>query len=180
MTDEQIVKALECCDQEDKCHECPYDLKCYDDKYKSIIAKDALELINHQKAEIEQKDVVIKGLEKALENVTIEADRLLKECESKEKAYTDEYILRKELKAEIERLQSINEILESAFVAECDLSACPRKKEIRDEAIEDALNRAKKRIGDSHFQNYGLAIMEIMEVEKETIDKIMREAEECG
>lgn len=71
--------------------------------------------------------------------------------------------------AEIERLQGRNRRLESAFVAECDLSACPRKREIRGEAMKDALNRAKKRIGDSHFQNYGLAIMEIMDVEKEMV-----------
>ena len=54
MNDEQIVKALECCNQEDMCGKCPYDLACYDTNYKSIIAKDALELINRQKAEIEQ------------------------------------------------------------------------------------------------------------------------------
>ena len=54
MNDEQIVKALECCNQENMCDKCPYDLACYDAEYKSIIAKDALDLINRQKAEIER------------------------------------------------------------------------------------------------------------------------------
>lgn len=39
--------------------------------------------------------------------------------------------------AEIERLQGRNKRLESAFVAECDLSACPRKQEIKNEAIKE-------------------------------------------
>lgn len=75
--------------------------------------------------------------------------------------------LKSEKNAVIERLKRQNERLECAFVAECELSACPRKKDIRGEAIKDALRRAKKRIGDSHFQNYGLAIIEIMDVAKE-------------
>ena len=54
MTGEQIVKALECCSQKDKCFKCPYDLVCYDAEFKSILAKDALDLINRQKAEIER------------------------------------------------------------------------------------------------------------------------------
>ena len=54
MTDEQIIKALECCQQEDMCPQCPYDFACYDDKYKSILGKDALDLINRQKAEVER------------------------------------------------------------------------------------------------------------------------------
>lgn len=126
MTEEQIIKALECCIGGKTCINCP--LKT-DDACFQTVRVEALGIINRQNltideltkayrslkseknAEIEQKDVVIKGLEKALENVTIEADRLLKECESKEKAYTDEYILRKELKAENERLKSDNDIL---------------------------------------------------------------------
>ena len=54
MTDNEIIKALGLCCEEDKCPECPYDFACYDDKYKNILAKDALDLINRLKAEIER------------------------------------------------------------------------------------------------------------------------------
>ena len=63
MTDKEIIKALECCNQEDMCDQCPYDFACYDDKYKSILSKDALDLINRQQAEIDRYKGVIKILE---------------------------------------------------------------------------------------------------------------------
>lgn len=64
---------------------------------------------------------------------------------------------------QIEALISGQESLQK-LMAEKDAEKLAKAKS---EAIKDALNRAKKRIGDSHFQNYGLAIMEIMDVEKE-------------
>ena len=56
MTDEQIIKALECCIQGDQCaYSCPYDDDESDcNKCTSALAKDALDLINRQKAEIER------------------------------------------------------------------------------------------------------------------------------
>lgn len=54
MTDSEIIKALKCCATENKCQECPYGAACLDDKYVSIISKDALDLINRQNAEIER------------------------------------------------------------------------------------------------------------------------------
>lgn len=54
MTDNEIIKALECCGEEDKCKECPYynkgNFKCLNYKF----FKDLLDLINRQKAEIER------------------------------------------------------------------------------------------------------------------------------
>lgn len=64
MTDNEIIKALECCNQEDMCDQCPYDFACYDEKYKSILSKDALDLINRQQAEIDRYKGVIQILEK--------------------------------------------------------------------------------------------------------------------
>ena len=52
MTDNEIIKALECCcgTAHDSCRDCPYsDIGCEDE-----LEKDALDLINRQKAEIER------------------------------------------------------------------------------------------------------------------------------
>lgn len=63
MTDNEIIKALECCSQEDMCKQCPYRMACLDDKYINIVSKDALDLINRQRAKIERYKGVIKILE---------------------------------------------------------------------------------------------------------------------
>lgn len=52
MTDNEIIKALECCSGLDGCKECPakeYNLECSD-----VLKFNALKLINRQKAEIER------------------------------------------------------------------------------------------------------------------------------
>ena len=48
MTEEQIVKGLECCVFKSKCEECPYEARCWD------LSKDAAAIIKRQKAEIER------------------------------------------------------------------------------------------------------------------------------
>ena len=56
MTDNEIIKALKLCTSEHMgCEDgCPYRLgECLDDGYRSKPMKDALDLINRQKAEIE-------------------------------------------------------------------------------------------------------------------------------
>ena len=52
MEDKEIIKALECCcgTAHDSCRDCPYDDIGCEDK----LEKDALDLINRQKAEIER------------------------------------------------------------------------------------------------------------------------------
>ena len=56
MTDNEIIKALECCAEigENDCQSCPYfnDVSCRCRNYENL--KDALDLINRQKAEIER------------------------------------------------------------------------------------------------------------------------------
>ena len=59
MTDEQIIKALECCatDKTDDCFQCPYDNIVYKPGNGGCVnrcRKDALDLINRKKAEIER------------------------------------------------------------------------------------------------------------------------------
>ena len=49
MTDNEIIKALECCSYDNyQCDNCPYAYKT------CTIYKDSIDLINHQKAEIER------------------------------------------------------------------------------------------------------------------------------
>ena len=60
MTDNEIIKALECCSIDDHigvCKECPFTDVCDEDE--QALQKHALDLINRQKAEIErlQKDL---------------------------------------------------------------------------------------------------------------------------
>ena len=54
MTDEQIIKALECCaTSETKCDECPYyPDACLTDDYENIFLEDALDLIKRKNEEI--------------------------------------------------------------------------------------------------------------------------------
>lgn len=59
MTDEQIIKALECCatDDGDDCFQCPYGNIVYKPGNGGCVnrcRKDALDLINRQKEEIER------------------------------------------------------------------------------------------------------------------------------
>ena len=62
MTDNEIIKALECC-RNDECSQCPLqDGVCSE---KDVI-KDALDLINRQKAEIERLNKRVDGQKKAM------------------------------------------------------------------------------------------------------------------
>lgn len=85
MNDNDVIKALELCLSNDwnktKCRECSFYTGCLGcvEELKSA----ALDLINRQKEEI---------------------NRLQKESDDKERAYTEEYILRKEMKEDINRL----------------------------------------------------------------------------
>ena len=57
MTDDEIIKALECCSKDGmlNCRNCPYEESC--NMGRNDIQKDALDLINRQKAEIESLEV---------------------------------------------------------------------------------------------------------------------------
>ena len=66
MTDNEIIKALECCAVRGNCNGCPRE-KEWDKACASIGMKDALDLITRQKAEIERlHDEVSKTRRKAL------------------------------------------------------------------------------------------------------------------
>ncbi len=68
MTDNEIIKALECCADEyiHSCDYCPFEKECSGDNLNLV--KFALDLINRQKAEIEkldaENDCLVKKLDK--------------------------------------------------------------------------------------------------------------------
>ena len=55
MTDNKIIKALECCTDEsyENCNECPYSIDTLSCERLKLL-EDSLDLINHQKVEIER------------------------------------------------------------------------------------------------------------------------------
>ena len=76
MTDNEIIEALKRCPQHTECCYCNSLEECGN---KRILTTSVFDLINRQKAEVEQLKIVASGLEQALKNVTAEVDRLLKE-----------------------------------------------------------------------------------------------------
>lgn len=71
MTDNEIIKALECCTNNiSSCKDCLYEFSHTENKWcDEVLIEDAFALITRQKAEIER-------LEKGLEKRTTELDRL--------------------------------------------------------------------------------------------------------
>lgn len=77
MTDEEIIKALECCITENggDCNDCPLDNEYYEIGMGGCcnkLCKEAANLINRQKAEIERYKGVIKILEKDVRDAKAE------------------------------------------------------------------------------------------------------------
>ena len=54
MTDNEIIKALECCCANNNCDGCPLDYLTFSSECASKLAINSLDLINRQKAEIER------------------------------------------------------------------------------------------------------------------------------
>ena len=73
MTDEQIMKALECCDNGDVkdwsicVKECPYQKRCYDNENNFI--RDVIGLVNRQKETIQNQGETIRAFTNAQETL---------------------------------------------------------------------------------------------------------------
>ena len=73
MTDNEIIKALECCGRE-SCLGCPYrDGKCHQG---NPMIRDAHDLINHLQAENEKNENIIRLADKTIETANAEIERL--------------------------------------------------------------------------------------------------------
>ena len=154
MTDNEIIKALECCSETktSDCKECPLlSVEC--SKYD--LYKLALDLINHQKAENEENSLkietqanTIKILETALENqntVNVELQLKIKNCISEKDDLNIELQAMRgaanSYKAEIERLKA--EIRNTDNI----LNSLDRPLfEVKAEAIKEFAERLKEKI----------------------------------
>ena len=86
MTDEQIIKALECCatDDGDDCFQCPYGNIVYKSGNGGCVnrcRKDVLDLINRQKAEIERLNVELKAMRGTENSYKLDNERLLQKLQ---------------------------------------------------------------------------------------------------
>lgn len=108
MTDNEIIKALEClCWNRSKCRECPYSPRYEFPLCQWQIAKDSLDLIKRQKAEADSAKAKIKICAEVIERQDAEIERL-KNRISEQKAYTAD------LQNKIVKLKDYNENLLAA------------------------------------------------------------------
>ncbi len=118
MTDNEIIKALECCcDDKLSCRKCPYEVVgCITGNNENSLHKDALDLINRQKENYEALNAQEEKAHNYCKN----------ECEPR-------------YKAEIARLQGYNENLLTANTALSN-----EILEIKSEAYKEFAERLKK------------------------------------
>ena len=69
MSDNEIIKALECCIR-GECGDCPAERECGCEEY---LHQEAINLINHQKAEIEKLSADIKTFENIIKGCFLQA-----------------------------------------------------------------------------------------------------------
>ena len=127
MTDNEIIKALECCANETgSCLGCPL-INCIEDCLQ-IKSKNALDLINCQKAEIERLQMDNKQLQSDVINANQNWDHIkgLWECEK-------------------EKVESAKQKV---------ICACKMLNTVKSEAYKECLARVKNYI-KTHFDPYG-------------------------
>lgn len=192
MTDNEIIKALECFaldkDFDDsQCIGCAFEHKFCTANMSVDIAKPALDLINQQKADFEKSNEIIKDLKKQNGEIISkcrlfaeQGDKLLAEIDRLQKELKKQIDEKHEFKAEIERLKA-----EADQIAE-DYSNLVIEK---DELFDEAEKLIKKARAEAVKEFVDLAIKKICEkvntpsptesyiVEKciETIDNLLKE-----
>lgn len=83
MTDNDIIKALECCCKNNNCEGCPLDFLTFSSQCASELAIKSLDLITRQQAEIERLNALVKTKNKLIErldqSISYAYDRAIKE-----------------------------------------------------------------------------------------------------
>lgn len=99
LEDNEIIKALDCCQKED-CYGCSYFHK---EECTNFLTKDAFDLINRQKAEIERLETRYEKLLKAKEQIEVETSQEVQSLHREIKTQNNALLAYKE---EFERYQS--------------------------------------------------------------------------
>ena len=145
MTDEQVIKALECCFSNKSCKECPLDTNDTDISCLRTIRKEATRLCLRQKAEI------------------IEAQRKIASCNAKFEAL-------QEVKEQLEKDVFNSEMNLEHITYEYELLK-QEKTVVKDEAIKEFAERLKEKSRRYPYYEYGL----ISAVPIEDIDNLVKE-----
>lgn len=136
MTDNEIIKALECPASEVDvlCAECPYrthnGLTCH-----SALAKDAIDLINRQKAELQKAKAELK--------------ETTEKFNCQQYVYADLSDIIKDKNAEIEKLQTDYSSMQSTL-AKMSMGVAEAKAE----AIKEFAERLKPMLGFGRYTSY--------------------------
>lgn len=179
MTDEQIIKALECCkDGECRCKECPYGVsECLTEDDVSIILKDAFDLINRQKAEIERlkkEKQDIKDKYDCQQTVYCDLSYIIKEkCKELELANADKVIAETHEKAAKEMFVDVTQQLKTAKSEAIKKFAEGLKKQILN--LEFRPKTAKKTVPTAKLKTSCNCILH--EVLPQEIDNLLKEME---
>ena len=133
-TDEQIIKALECCRDFGDCSLCPYEGATFDDDPDCAekMHTDALALINRQKAVEDNLRKRIDDLEHTLAGVMWSVDKWLDGTDLKQDEVKRAIRMREKTLEIVERLEEENEFLKSLD-----------ENKIRAEAIKKFAERVK-------------------------------------
>ena len=157
MTDKEIIKALECLEGEMiPCKDCSYvNYARFDCKRQA--AKDTLDLINRQKAEIESNKAKIKISAECIARQDKEIERLNKQLE--------------EFKFLESRVNSIKNTPKDTFSGALISIA---EGVARYEAIKEFAERLKEYV-ESYDVTTGYRVTIVQAVEEETIDNLVKE-----
>ena len=141
MTDNEIIKALECCTNNKGTGsyvDCPLANYAFEE-CADILRTEAYNLINRQKdkiKEFDERNIIYRGTvewqAKEINRQKVEIERLEKEAEDKERAYNDEFCLRKEWQTKCREVLKEKQIIGS-------------------EAIEKFAERLKEGIQENHY-----------------------------
>ena len=93
-TDEQIMKAIECCFLNGDCSGCPAEFREYDEICVRCVGKNALEMFNRQRAELEDlREIVFTDRTEAIKNLKAEAIKeFARRLKRKNFEYQEKYI----------------------------------------------------------------------------------------
>ena len=170
MTDEQIIKGLECCadDSVIRCKECPYGVSIFSCMQMQL-RKDALDLINRQKDEIEKLNTVNADMHESLRLACETNKDMQAEIENLNTANV-------EMQAEIGRMKNnafCNVVIDEETmrnivkekVAEFELDI----KSIKAEAIKDFAERLKNKFEISSAYSFGYIACQLDNLVKEMV-----------